>query len=271
VISNVPFEYLAHLLTVPVRVGDVDTRFIFDTGIGLNLISEALAARTGCEPHGSAFTGRRMSGHPVTIPMGSIASLQLGTHRAEDIPAGIFDLQAMAGLDGVEGFLSLSYFQATPVTVDYTTGLVVIEDQASLARRAEAGTPVPVHVVRDGQATDLRLGLTLPGGQPIMVEVDTGSDTLILNETLAAAAGIDLDDPSTRKTEGTDETGHGFVRYFATLPGDVGVTGAPQIRMARPDVMFQKIIYDGLVGHGFLRHFTTTYDLAGSRIIFAVP
>ena len=265
------FEYLAHLLTVPVRVGDVDTRFIFDTGIGLNLVSEALAARTGCEPDGSAFTGRRMSGHPVTIPMGSVASLQLGTHRAEDVPVGIFDMQAMAGLDGVEGFLSLSYFRITPVTVDYTAGLVVIEDQASLTRRAEVGTSVTVQVVRDSQATDLRLGLTLPGGQPITVEVDTGSDPLILNETLAADAGIDLHDPGTRRTEGTDETGHGFVRYFATLPGDVSVTGAPQIRMARPDVMFQKIIYDGLVGQAFLRNFTTTYDLAGSRIIFAVP
>jgi Aspartyl protease len=269
--SAVAFEYLAHLLTVPVRVGDVDARFIFDTGIGLNLISGALAARTGCEPDGSAFTGRRMSGHPVTIPMGIIGSLQLGTHRAEDVPAGIFDMQAMAGLDRVEGFLSLGYFRATPVTVDYAAGLVVIEDQASLARRAEAGTSVPMRVVQDGQATDLRLGLTLPGGQPITVEVDTGSDTLILNETLAADAGIDLHDPGTRQAEGTDETGHEFVRYFATLPGDVSVTGAPQIRAASPGVMFQKIIYDGLVGQAFLRNFTTTYDLAGARIIFAVP
>jgi hypothetical protein len=267
----VPFEYLAHLLTVPVRVGDVDTRFIFDTGIGLNLISEALAARTGCEPDGSTFTGRRMSGQPVTIPVGSIASLQLGSYRARDLPAGIFDMQAMAGLDGVEGFLSLSYFRATPVTVDYPAGLVVIEDNESLARRAAAGIPVTVQVDYDGYATDLRLGLTLPGGQPITVEVDTGSDTLILNETLAGDAGIDLRGRSTRQTEGTDETGRGFVRYFATLRGDVSVTGAPLIRMTGPDVMFQKIIYDGLVGNGFLRNFTTTYDLAGSRMIFAGP
>ncbi|HYK34247.1 MAG TPA: hypothetical protein VEV63_19900 [Streptosporangiaceae bacterium] len=41
--------------------------------------------------------------------------------------------------------------------------------------------------------------------------------------------------------------------------------------MADSDVMFQKIIYDGLIGDRFLRNFTTTYDLVNSRMIFAVP
>jgi hypothetical protein len=35
--------------------------------------------------------------------------------------------------------------------------------------------------------------------------------------------------------------------------------------------MFQRIIYDGLVGDQFLRNFTTTYDVANSRVIFARP
>jgi hypothetical protein len=35
--------------------------------------------------------------------------------------------------------------------------------------------------------------------------------------------------------------------------------------------MFQKIIYDGLIGDQFLRNFVTTYDLPGSRMIFAPP
>jgi hypothetical protein len=35
--------------------------------------------------------------------------------------------------------------------------------------------------------------------------------------------------------------------------------------------MFQKIIYDGLVGDRFLRNFTTTYDLENERMIFIRP
>ena len=266
-----PFTYLAHVLTIPVRVSDIATKFIFDTGIGINLISEALAAQVGCCPDGSTFTGRRMSGQAVTAPLGSLASLEVGASQMRNVPVGIFDLQAMAGLGDVEGFLSLSFFRTTPVTVDYAAGQLVLEDEASLARRAAAGTSVCVHVGRDGCSTDVMLGIDLPNGRPISVEVDTGSDTLILNERLAGDAGIDLRGPGIRQVKASDETGHGFVRYFTALRGDIKVSGTPSISVTDPPVMFQKIIYDGLVGDAFLRNFTTTYDLASSRMIFAAP
>jgi hypothetical protein len=104
-----------------------------------------------------------------------------------------------------------------------------------------------------------------------MVEVDTGSDVPILNSALAGDAGADLQDAAIRKVEGADETGHQFVRYFTTLSGDISVTGAPQLRMTAPQVIFQEIIHDGLAGDKFLRNFTTTYDLPNSRMIFSQP
>ena len=51
-------------------------------------------------------------------------------------------MAAMAGLDGIGGFLSLQYFRSTPVTVDYPARVLVLEDEQSLARRAESGFPV---------------------------------------------------------------------------------------------------------------------------------
>lgn len=261
-----------HLLTVPVLAGGIETTFIFDTGIGVSLISESLAAKVGCSPSGSTYTGRRMSGHPVTIPMGSLNALQLGNARSENVDIGIFDMTAMARLDDVEGFISLSHFRSTPVTVDYRAGTIVIEDQRSLADRAGRGTCVAIDVRHDGRySTEVYLGLDLPGGRTITVEVDTGSNTLILDETLAGHAGIDLHAATTRTATGTDETGHTFARYFATLSGEISLAAAPACRQASPDVMFQKIIHDGLVGDDFLRNFVTTYDLANSRMIFALP
>jgi Aspartyl protease len=271
VASVVPFEYVAHVLTIPVRVCGTDTRFIFDTGIGLNLISADLGVKVGCHPDGSTFTGRRMSGQAVTVPVGSLESLQIGASLGRDVPAGIFDMHAMAGLGNVEGFVSLSFFRTLPVTVDYPAGLLIVEDEASLARRAEAGTSATVHVGYDGCSTELMLGMDLPNSRSISVEVDTGSDVLILNERLAAEAGIDLQGQGIRRVEARDETGHDFVRYFTELNGDVTVSGAPSIRMTNPQVMFQDIIHDGLVGDRFLRNFTTTYDLPNSRLIFAIP
>jgi hypothetical protein len=75
-----------------------------------------------------------------------------------------------------------------------------------------------------------------------------GSDTLILNEPLAQDMGIDLGREDVRRVSGQDETGGKYDRYFTTLPGAVSLAGAPAIRQAGPEAMFQKIIYDGLVG-----------------------
>ena len=269
--STVPFQYLAHLLTVPVRVGGTETRFVFDTGIGVNLVSDSLARAVGCSPSGAVFTGRRMSGQQVSAPLGSLGSVRLGDSRSRDVPAAIFDMAAMAGLDGIGGFLSLQYFRSTPVTVDYPARVLVLEDERSLARRAESGFPVSVRVTDDGPSTDVHLAVRLPGGRVISAEVDAGSDQLILNQELAPAAGVDLDRADVRKAEGQDETGHAFARYFTALRGDLSLAEAPRIRQPDPDVMFQEIIYDGLLGDRFLRSFVVTYDLPRSRMIFAPP
>jgi len=269
VASAVPFEYLAHLVTVPVNVGGTQARFVFDTGIGATLVSRSLAGRVGCLPDGSAYTGRRMSGQQVTLPLGSLSWLSFADSRCDDVAVGILDMGELAGLEGIDGFLSLGHFRSAPVTVDYPAGVMVVEDEESLARRVKAGVPVEVHVELDGCSTSVFVSLDLPGGQPVTVEVDTGSDVLILDETAAEHLGVDLHGPGARRDDGHDETGHVFTRYFATLPGPVSVTGAPGIRQPDPAVMFQKIIYDGLAGNAFLRNFAVTYDLPNNRMIFA--
>jgi predicted aspartyl protease len=267
----VPFEYLKHVLKIPVRAGGIETSFILDTGIGVSLISQALAERAGVVADGSSFTGQRMSGQDVTVPLGTLSTLTVGEQTGENVPVGIFDMQSMAGLEGVEGFVSLTFFRTTPLTIDYAARRVIVEDEASLARRAESGVAVTVEVDYDRCSTDVRLGVDLPSGRSIIVEVDTGSEGVTLDESLAADVGVDLGAASTRTQEGSDETGHKFVRYFATVDGDVSVTGAPDFVVSRPEAMFQKIIYQGLVGDAFLRNFTTTYDLVGSRMIFNRP
>ena len=125
-----------------------------------------------------------------------------------------------------------------------------------------------MRVTQDGPSTEVFMPLELPAGRVIEVEVDMGSDALILDERFAAELGADLDDAGVRKVEGRDETGYEYTRYFTTLSGDIRVPGAPNLWQPEPDVMFQKIIYDGLVGHSFLRNFALTFDLPNERLVF---
>ena len=211
--SAVPFRYAEHLLVVPVMVDGVETSFILDTGIGVNLISPGLAAKVSCLPLGESYTGRRMSGQQVPLPMSTLGSLKMGDYARTDVPVGVFDLSL--GLEGIEGFVSLTNFRSAPVTIDYEAGVIVIEDERSLAGRVASGTSVAIRVREDGPySTDVHVDLTLPGRGSVSVEVDTGSDNFILNQPFAAPSGVDLGAEGIRKLSEQDETGHEYARYF---------------------------------------------------------
>src|SRR5271155_928601 len=107
-ISSVPFRYVKHTLAVPVVVGGVESTFVLDTGIGVNLISSDLAAKVGCVPLGESYTGRRMSGQAVTAPVSMVSSLQLGDFSRENVAVCVFDMGGAAGLEGIDGFVSLT-------------------------------------------------------------------------------------------------------------------------------------------------------------------
>jgi hypothetical protein len=268
-VSATPFERIHHLVTVPVLVGGREARFVLDTGIGLTLLSERLRAAIGCRTDGSTFTGRRMSGQEITVPLATAPPISIGGAIRRDHVVGIMALDGFPPeMGAVDGFLSLAFFETAPFTVDYARGEVVLESPASAAERARHGSAVPVRLERDGPAVDAFMQLELPGGKSIEVEIDMGSDSLILDESLAEAVGVDMRRDGVRRVEDRDETGHAYARFFTRLAGTVCATGAPSLEQVDPDVMFQRIIYDGLVGDAFLRRFTVTYDLPRERVVF---
>jgi len=269
-VSATPFDRLHHLVTVPVLVGGRRlARFVLDTGIGLTLLSESLCAELGCETDGATFTGRRMSGQEVTVPLAEAPPLTIGGLTRQAHVVGMIALDGFPPeLGALDGFLSLAFFEKIPFTVDYARGAIVIETPTSLDERLGEGTAVPVRLEREGPALDAFMRLAIPDGTEIEVEIDMGSDTLILDERLAHVAGIDLHADDVRRVEGRDETGHRYTRSFARLAGSIHAADAPSVAQPRPEVMFQRIIYDGLVGDAFLRRFVVTYDLPRERVIF---
>jgi hypothetical protein len=117
--------------------------------------------------------------------------------------------------------------------------------------------------------TGIMLPLKFSNGKSALVEVDTGSGSLILNEKYMKSFGITAVSADVKVMHGKDETEHSYVRYFCKLPADVSLSAARNIQQCKPSVQFQKIIYDGLIGDSFLHTFTVTFDLAHKRMIFA--
>jgi len=257
---------------VPVRVNDaLDEKFILDTGGGANTISAALCKQIGCKTSGE-IVGKRMSGQEIRFPRTTLGALQFGSHRVTSVPAAVFDL-ATQGLDpSIQGFISLSTLKDVPFTIDYRAHEVIVEDEASLKTRRARGVAVTVR--RSDEADpifDIFLGMKLANGKTLSLEVDTGSDAMIFNDTYLGDLGITLGGPAVKPATGTAETGHTYARYFTKIPGPVSVAVAPEIQQREVPVQVQHIVYDGLVGDAFLNQFTVTYDMPHMQMIFAKP
>jgi hypothetical protein len=259
-VQETPFDNLAHLVLVTVLLNGAERRFILDSGIGLNLVRDSVA---GCRATGASFTGKRMSGQEVSVPLAVATRLAFAGVEQRDTEVGLLDMQSFPQEFGdVDGFLSLAFFAAQPFTVDYAERTIRDGTDA-------AGTPIPVHVEVDGPAVTVFMPLVLPGGRTVSVEVDMGSDSLILDERFAAEAGVQLDADHVRRVEGLDETGNAYIRTFTRLEGTIHPAGQPELAQHDPEVMFQRLIYDGLIGHAFLRDFAVSWDLPRSRIQLA--
>lgn len=277
-VDFVPFEYAgSHFLKVPVRVQDsIETYFIFDTGIGVTLISKKIADKLGCKVDGS-YTGKRMSGQKVTVPLTNLELLTVSNKDQRNPRVGVWKMEGFRPEDpafaDVEGYLSLNFFRERAFTMDYSygdarQGRLIFETPESLKKRLKGGSVVPVELHDEGPDLTIFLKLSLPGGEPVRVELDLGGDILALNKTLMKRVGVEADSEDIRKVESKDETGHKYVRYFTEMKGPIFPVGANQCQQDPVPVMFQEIIYDGLVGNDFMRQFTVTYDLKNERLIF---
>lgn len=260
--SVIAIDRLENFVRVQVGVGDGTYSFLLDTGIGITVVSSAIAGRPDVVPTDETFSGRRMSGQVVETRLVRLPAMQLGDLRVDGHVGGVIDL-----CEGFDGILGPGFFAGYPYTVDSDRGTLTIEP-ASEAK--VDGVVVPIEVERDGPSLTPFVPLVLPSGRKIRVELDTGSHNLILDTRYLAECGLSLDDTGVETTTGTDETGYRWTRHYATIDGSVALADAPQTAQEAPRVMFQDIIYDGLIGADYLGRYRVTYDIAGGRLILHV-
>jgi Aspartyl protease len=252
------FDRFNHAVRVPVQVGDSRYRFLVDTGIGITVVSSEIAARDDVRQTGKSMSGRRMSGQEIQAPLVVLSSLRLGDYTAEDHLAAVADLGG-----GFDGIIGPGFYARHALTVDPAAmTLALVEASAICASGAE----VPLRVRREGVTVDAFVTLVLPSGREVNVEVDTGSDNLILDTRFTADCDIDLYGPGTTTKIGTDETGHLWTRHWATVAGSVHLAAAPHTAQQAPRVQFQDIIYDGLLGADYLDRYRYTMDFDGARM-----
>jgi hypothetical protein len=262
--TTVAFDRVQHLVRVPLTVGDLACRFLVDTGIGITVLSSALADRLDVAPTGETFVGRRMSGQALQVPLVRVPRIALGDYVVEEHLAGIADLGDANDPAGFAGILGPAFFEEHVVTTDPRALTLTVQQRD---RYQPDGPVVPLDVRRESASVDPFARLVLPSGREITVEVDTGSDSLILDLRYVADCDVDLAGPDVTTRTGTDETGYEWTRHWVTIAGSVHLAAAPETAQKAPRVQFQEIIHDGLVGAGYLERYRTTFDVTGARLV----
>jgi hypothetical protein len=253
------FDRLNHLTRFAVVIGDADRRFLFDSGIGVNIVSPELAETLGLAQVGETFGGQRMSGQWVEAPLVYLPPLLVDGQVIVDQVAGVVDLDQEGSTPRFSGILGLTAFATTPVTVDAGTSTIMLGDPGLVAHW------VPLDIRTEGPSTDSYAELALPSGRAITVEVDTGSGCLILDASWLERGDAQVSG-SIETTTGKDETGYEWVRRRARLKGEVHFSAAPETLQADPMVIFQEIVHDGLIGTDYLDRFRYTVDVKNARL-----
>ena len=262
------FDRVQHLIRVPVALAGDGYRFFVDTGIGVTVVSSAIADRPDVRPTGESFAGRRMSGQLVETPLVRLPPLTLGGYQVDEVIAGVVDLGESEGDNGFDGIIGPQFFAGHVVTTDPAAMTLTIEpaDQFTVD-----GFAIPLEIREHGISVDPFVTLVLPSGREVVVEVDTGSDTLILDMRFMADCGVEADGEGVSVKTGVDETGYHWTRYWATAKGSVHLAAAPETAQTQPRVMFQEIIHDGLIGSEYLGRYRSSFDVTGARLILSSP
>ncbi len=244
------------LVIVPAKVGEtIAIHVIFDTGAGLDALAPSLIRKLGGKPAGQ-FTGFRMTGERVDIPLFVIPELSIGPMMKKDAVVAGVDVLDKWRLDGI---MSLNGFRRQPVTFDFVNKILIFETPRTLANLRAAGksSPLQLHDQR-GIALDV-FAEFLVGSQRAQCEIDTGSPSATVTTRFMASLGVEV---------AKDERHEGS--YTGILP-KISLAAAPQVALARSGVSFSNIIYDCVVGVDFWSARALTIDVANRQLIVSYP
>jgi hypothetical protein len=248
---------------IPVTAGEGTLlSVVLDTGGGLAVLAPSVIEKVHGVPAGQ-FTGFRMTGERLNIPLFTIPRLVIGPTERKDVLVGSWDVLDKIHLDGL---VSLSQFRDQPFTLDFDNKTLIFETAKTLAKRRVNAVVSPIQLddVR-GISLDM-FSQFLIAGHPGQCEIDTGSPIATANVRYMKSLGIEPDGKDVRKVEKRTIAGAPEVRYDTRVSG-IALAASPKVDIEHPRVSFVDIIYDCVVGVDFWSGKTLTVDIPNRQIM----
>jgi predicted aspartyl protease len=228
-------------VTVKGKEGD----FLFDTGGGVTLLTEAFSKGIDCKYWGRN-TGYNMFGKRGDGPHCDNVQLTAGDVALTPVNIGKIDFGGQfPGDKDPDGLLALDAFDGKVITIDQQAATLTIETETSLKNRVRAMKEFPFRLAREcsGRCLSAFLGVNTPDGMTWM-NIDSGAGGVsLISKEYAASVALD---PAKKEQQINHQIAPGIV-----IGGPVFVTD---------------MIMDGNLGQPFLSNYIVTIDLSQGRM-----
>ncbi|WP_027127252.1 aspartyl protease family protein [Gelidibacter mesophilus] len=114
--AQIPFETneSGHII-IKAKVNNVEGKFIFDTGAGINAIFTKFSHKITNEKTNNFFVGHRATGEELNVDLYNATSMEINNRQFDNQQYAIIDLD----FGDIDGLISLQPFRNTTVTIDY--------------------------------------------------------------------------------------------------------------------------------------------------------
>ena len=260
---TVPFELLMdEYMVVEVVVQDsITDRWLFDTGAGLQVVSQATFDRLTSVTPAGRLTGFRMMGERLDAELYRVSSLEVAGYRQENVLVAPWPELDNAGISGI---VSLKFFENRPITIDFANKTFTVETAGSAEAIARTGQVVPMETQRyRDKALDIFVNFTLGDTVLAEFELDTGSGRrLWIDSRFMEKLGIDT------TADSVTAMSNGGQVWQVTDLSHVSLRDAPSVASDSIRATFRdSLIYDGVMGIAFWDGRAITIDLPNRRLV----
>ncbi|MBX7045176.1 MAG: aspartyl protease family protein [Ignavibacteria bacterium] len=252
---------------IPITINDsITANFLMDTGGGMNILSSGVFNKVKSSAKFRGFeTGFRHDGERLDGKVYEIPSIQIGGYKVNDVIVGEYP-----PLDeyGIEGIISLKFFENKPFTIDFKNKKFVIENKKSMSkiRKHSEATPILLDVFSDW-AIDMYINLIVNDSISLKAEFDTGSgfDHIIMNPQYLQSMGVDTS--TAKKNPYTTPISKTHLTDYLVKVNSIKCEGISSGEIKNRQVTFrQNMIHQALIGSGMFKDKAITIDIPNRKM-----
>ncbi len=263
---QVPFVLTpeGHII-VQAKVNGVDGTFIFDTGAGINLMTQKFADKVGnLEETHHFYTGHRATGEAFQANLWNYNTLQIGSFTEPDGQTAVFNFDFP-----LDGLISLTPFKDQPFTIDFGNKVLTLESPQSLQKvRSEADFEMPLAITNDRNINiDMATPVLLNDSLELLVGLDTGAGFGVyrFSSRYMETLGVDSSQVKKEFRSSPFNPNEGNTYYFTKLDklSNLSKKSSVQDFIA---TFIDGLIYEGIMGLEWIGQ-KITIDLPNQKLI----